>query len=410
MTTPGRAAGRARRPAGRSGTRRYRDVPASTTTFELLDRLVAFPTVSCEPNRALIDFVQQFLAERGVEAELFEAEDGRKANLFATIGPKALPGIMLSGHTDVVPVEGQNWSRDPFRLTRDDRRVFGRGTADMKGFLACALRLADQAARVELTTPIHLAFSHDEEVGCIGVRSLIAGLAARAFRPRFAIVGEPTAMRIATGHKGKIAARATCCGVDGHSALAPRALNAIHLACDFVAMVREQQERQACEGARDEGYEVPYSTLHVGRIDGGTALNIVPNRCLVDFEIRNVAEDDAGAILDQLVVAAGALARGHRSAFAQADVRIETVNSYPGLATPDDAAVVGFVADLVGSPDRFKVAFGTEAGLFASQLGVPVVVCGPGSMTEGHKPDEFVSLDQLEACDRMMSRLLQKCL
>ena len=379
-------------------------------TLELLDRLMAFPTVSRDPNRELIEFVSQFLAHRGIVSDLYPAEDGRKANLFATIGPTDKPGVMLSGHTDVVPVDGQNWSKDPFRMTLADEKAYGRGAADMKGFLACALVLADRAARKSLTTPIHLAFSHDEEIGCVGVRSMIDGLAARAVRPRFAIVGEPTSMRIATGHKGKIGARATCCGVSGHSALAPRALNAIHLACDFIDTVRERQTLIEREGLRDDDYDVPYTTLHVGRIDGGTALNIVPNRCTVDFEIRNIEHDDAGALLDDLMNDAAAIAGRHRDAFPEADIGIDVFNDYPGLATPADAEVVRFVGSLVVSQRLSKVDFGTEGGLFWQRLGVPVVVCGPGSMEQGHKPNEFIAVDQLEACDRMMERLLQRCL
>ncbi len=316
----------------------------------------------------------------------------------------------MSGHTDVVPVDGQEWSKDPFRMTSVDGKAYGRGATDMKGFLACALRLADRAAQQSLATPIHLAFSHDEEIGCVGVRSMIDGLAAGAVRPRFAIVGEPTSMRIAIGHKGKIGARATCCGVAGHSALAPRALNAIHLACDFIDTVREQQDRIERDGPRDDDYNVPYTTLHVGRIEGGTALNIVPNRCTVDFEIRNIEQDDAGELLDSLMNEAAAIAGPHRDAFPRADIAIEVFNDYPGLATPADAEVVRFVGSLVASQDFSKVDFGTEGGLFWKRLGVPVVVCGPGSMNQGHKPDEFIALDQLEACDRMMERLLERCL
>jgi acetylornithine deacetylase len=380
------------------------------TTLELLDRLIAFPTVSRDPNRELIEFVRQFLAERGIASDLYLAEAGRKANLFATIGPTEKPGVMLSGHTDVVPVDGQNWSKDPFRMALADGKAYGRGTTDMKGFLACALALADRAARESLATPIHLAFSHDEEVGCVGVRSMIDGLAADAVRPRFAIVGEPTSMRIATGHKGKIGARATCCGVAGHSALAPRALNAIHLACDFIDALRERQDHIEREGPRDDDYDVPYTTLHVGRIDGGTALNIVPSRCTVDFEIRNIEQDDAGALLDRLMNEAAAITARHRDTFPQAHIGIDVFNEYPGLATPADAEVVRFVGSLAPSQDLSKVDFGTEGGLFSKRLGVPVVICGPGSMNQGHKSDEFIALDQLEVCDHMMERLLDRCL
>ena len=379
------------------------------TTLELLARLIAFPTVSSESNRSLIDFIRSFLAERGIESELFCADDGRKANLFATIGPRDVPGVMLSGHTDVVPVDGQNWSTDPFRMIVSDDRAYGRGAADMKGYLACVLSLIDRMAGASLNMPIHLAFSHDEEVGCIGVRSLINGLEKRVVKPRFAIVGEPTLMRIATGHKGKIAARATCCGIAGHSALAPKSLNAVHLACDFVGLIRQSQEEIARGASRDEDYEIPYTTLHVGRINGGTALNIVPSQCTVDFEIRNIGKDSAETVLDQILDGATKIAARQRPQFPGADIRVDVLNSYPGLVTASDAEVVNFVSKIVEHRQPLKVAFGTEGGLFSTRLGVPTVVCGPGSMEQGHKPDEFVALGQLEACDRMMGRLLKEC-
>jgi acetylornithine deacetylase len=382
---------------------------APVTSLEILDKLVAFPTVSSDSNRDLIEFVRAFLADRNIEAELICTADGRKANLFATVGPKDIPGVMLSGHTDVVPVDGQSWSSAPFRTRLSSGRIYGRGTADMKGFLACVLALVDRMAGTKLAKPIHLAFSHDEEVGCIGVRSLIDELKKRPVKPRFAIVGEPTLMRVATGHKGKIAARATCCGVDGHSALAPKALNAIHLACDFVGFIRQSQEEIVEAGSRDDGYDVPYSTLHVGRIEGGTALNIVPGKCTVDFEIRNIGRDDGTVILDRLVEGATRIAKKRKSAFPEADIRVEVVNEYPGLTTPLDSDVVRFASGIVDHPDPFSVAFGTEGGLFSRRLGVPAVVCGPGSMDQGHKPDEFVAQSQIEACDRMMDRLLDEC-
>lgn len=384
-------------------------MPAPMTTLEILDRLISFPTVSRDSNRDLIEFVRAFLSERNIEAELICTADGRKANLFATVGPRDVAGVMLSGHTDVVPVDGQNWSADPFHMRLSDGRAYGRGTADMKGFLACVLSLVDRMTGTKLTKPIHLAFSHDEEVGCIGVRSLIDELEKRPVKPRFAIVGEPTLMRIATGHKGKIAARATCCGVDGHSALAPKALNAIHLACDFVGFIRQSQEEIVEAGSRDEGYDVPYTTLHVGRIEGGTALNIVPGKCTVDFEIRNIGRDDGKSILDRLIAGGKRIAVERRSAFPEADIRVDVVNEYPGLTTPLDSDVVRFASRIVDHPDPFNVAFGTEGGLFSSRLGVPAVVCGPGSMDQGHKPDEFVALSQIEACDRVMDRLLDEC-
>lgn len=377
-------------------------------TIDILERLIAFPTVSRDSNRDLMDFVSSFLEERGVSSELILAEGGRKANLIATIGPTDRAGVMLSGHTDVVPVEGQAWSCDPFRLHVRDGRAYGRGAADMKGFVAACLRLADLASKAELEIPLHLALSHDEEVGCIGVRALIERVIGSSLRPRFCIVGEPTSMRLATGHKGKVAARATCCGVEAHSALAPRGLNAIHIACDFVGHLKETQSYLAEHGTRDDAYDVPYTTVHVGRIEGGTALNIVPNRCTLDFEIRNIAEDNANEILKRIEAFGEILEARERTRFPDAGVSVEVLNSYPGLQTPESAEVVNFVRQLVEDPTTTKVAFGTEGGLFASRLGLPTLICGPGSMEQGHKPDEFVSLDQLAACDRMMERLLEK--
>jgi len=377
-----------------------------TRTLELLDRLIAFPTVSRDPNRALIDFVAAFLAERGIESELVATPDGRKANLFATIGPKDVPGVMLSGHTDVVPVDGQNWSSDPFRMAVRDGRAYGRGTADMKGFVAAALALAERAASEPLATPLHIALSHDEEIGCVGVRSLIDVMAIRPLKPRFCLVGEPTSMRVALGHKGKLAARACAHGMAGHSALAPKALNAIHLACDFVERLRARQAELAANGRMDADYDVPYTTIHVGTIAGGTALNIVPDTCTLDFEIRNIAGEDATGILGLLRQDADAIVARERPRFECAAIDIETVNAYPALDTPPDAEVVAFAKALVGDDAHFKVAFGTEGGLFHEILSIPTVVCGPGSMEQGHKPDEFVALDQLAAADAMMERLL----
>jgi len=377
-------------------------------TLAILEKLVSFSTVSPDPNRPLIDFVRTFLAGHGIESELVEAEGGRKANLFATIGPRDKPGIMLSGHTDVVPAEGQPWSSDPFQLRVAGGRAFGRGTADMKGFVASALALVARAALRNLETPLHLALSHDEEIGCVGVRSLIDLLATRNFAARLAVIGEPTQMRIATGHKGKLAARASCCGVSGHSALAPKALNAIHLACDFVAALRRRQDELAESGARDDDYDIPYTTIHAGVIAGGTALNIVPSLCSVDFEIRNIAADDPAAILDGLMDEAAALAAARQTAHPEAAIKVERLNDYPGLATPVESEAVRFVAGLLDDGATHKVAFGTEGGLFSSRLGVPALVCGPGSMDQGHKPDEFITLDQLAACDRFMERLLDR--
>jgi acetylornithine deacetylase len=377
-------------------------------TLDILERLVTFPTVSHESNLDLIAFAREFLAGCGAACVLVHDESGRKANLFATIGPKDRPGVMLSGHTDVVPVEGQAWSVDPFAATRRDGRIYGRGTTDMKGFLASALHAAKLASARPLATPLHLALSHDEEVGCVGVRRLIDLLEEAPVRPTFCIVGEPTSMAVATGHKGKTGLRATCIGREGHSALAPLALNAVHLACDLASAIRAKQAEIEGQGARDGDYDVPYTTLHIGRIQGGVALNIVPNRCDVEFEIRNLAEDDPAAILAEIRTAADNIIREAQAIAPEAAITFAITMAYPGLATPPDAEVVSFVKSLTGANGTIKVAYGTEGGLFSERLAIPTVVCGPGSMAQGHKPDEFVTEEQLARCDAMLAALLDR--
>ena len=377
-------------------------------TLDILGRLIAFETVSHQPNMDLIAYLCDLLEGAGAEVQVIENAEGTKANLYATLGPRDRPGVLLSGHTDVVPVEGQDWTLPPFRLTSRDGRHYGRGTADMKGFVAAAIAAALAAADRELATPLHLAFSYDEEIGCVGVHSLIDMLAAAPFRPRFCIVGEPTSLAVATGHKGKTAMRARCIGREGHSALAPTALNAIHLACDLVAAIRALQAEIEATGPRDHDYDVPYTTLHVGRIQGGVALNIVPNLCTLDFEIRNIAGDDPMQILARIEAAAAKIAEAARAQAPEAAIEIEIFNTYPGLDTAPDDPVVAFVRGLTGANAPMKVAFGTEGGLFSGTLGIPTVVCGPGSMAQGHKPDEFVEDDQLRRCERMLAALTDR--
>lgn len=377
-------------------------------SIDILERLIAFQTISRQPNQALMGYVADLLAGAGIEAQLIPNETGDRANLYATIGPKDRPGVMLSGHTDVVPVEGQAWSKPPFQLTLSEGRYYGRGTTDMKGFVACALAAALKAAERELTTPLHLALSYDEEIGCVGVHSLIDMLAAAPIKPAMCIVGEPTSLAVATGHKGKTGFRIICTGREAHSALAPTGLNAIHLAGDMVAEIRALQARLEESGPRDGDYDIPYSTAHVGKISGGVAVNIVPNHATLEAELRVVAEDDAGALLAELEAAAAALAARAAAQAPEAGIRFEPMVAYPGLATKPTAEVVEFVKTLLGANHTIKVAFGTEGGLFSERLGVPTVICGPGSMAQGHKPDEYVEASQLERCDAMLDGLLAR--
>jgi len=375
-------------------------------TKDILARLLAFDTVSARPNMDLMVWARDLLEVAGAEVMLIPDASGGKANLFATVGPKGMAGVMLSGHTDVVPIEGQAWTVPPFALTERDGRWYGRGAADMKGFCAAAIAATLRAAQRPLRTPLHLALSYDEEIGCLGVGSLIDMLAAAPVRPAMCIVGEPTGMAVATGHKGKVALRATCVGREGHSALAPLALNALHLAADFICAVRAVQAQIVATGLRDGDYDVPYTTLHVGKMQGGIQVNIVPNMAVLDFEIRSLAGDDPEDLIAEMGAAAEAIVAPLRATFPEAAIQVERLWDYPGLGTPSNADVVNFVKALTGANGTIKVAFGTEGGLFSDRLGIPTVICGPGSMAQGHKPDEYVSVEQMARCEAMLDALL----
>lgn len=374
-------------------------------SIEILDKLISFDTVSRTPNMGLIDYVRGVLNDAGIESTLVKDDHGHCANLFATIGPTDKSGIMLSGHTDVVPVTGQAWTVDPFQLTEKDGRLYGRGTTDMKGFVACALRAATAAAKRPLKTPLHLALSYDEEIGCVGVRRLLDILKAAPVKPAMCIVGEPTELIVANGHKGKTAARATCTGRSVHSALAPTGVNAIQIAAQFIGMLQAVQSEIAASASKDDAYDIPYTTIHPGIIAGGTALNIVPNECVVDFEIRNIQADDPADLFERFRNEASKIAAVYGDG---AGIAIDIVNSYPGLDTPLDSEIVRFVQSLTGANSTTKIAFGTEGGLFSNQVGIPTVVCGPGSMAQGHKPDEFIAMEQMSKCDSMLDALIDR--
>lgn len=378
--------------------------------LDLLDKLIAFPTVSRDGNIDLIRYVADVLAAAGIPSRLFPHESGDRASLFATVGPEGPGGVALSGHTDVVPVEGQAWTSDPFRMVRRGDNLYGRGTADMKGFIACAIEALIAARDRPLRRPLHLALSYDEEIGCVGVRPMLTALAAAGIRPEWVLIGEPTLMAVATGHKGKTGIKATCCGHAAHSALAPTGLNAIHLAADFLTEIRAMQADIEATGPRDADYDVPYTTLHAGVIKGGTALNIVPDNCEMLFEIRNIAADDPKKIMDEFFERAGRIAGKARNQFPEADIRLDIFNEYPGLGTDAEGAITREALALSGQANRIKVAFGTEGGLFQEALQTTAVVCGPGSMEQGHKPDEFIALPQIEACRTMLSHLTERLL
>jgi acetylornithine deacetylase len=374
-----------------------------TATAEWLARLVAEPTVSATPNRALVERLAGELSALGAVCRVFPDAGGQKASLLARIGPAGAGGLMLSGHVDVVPVEGQDWTRPPFALTRGAGRLYGRGTADMKGFVAAMLALAGRVhgnAR-----PLWLALSHDEEVGCVGVRPMLAAMAAEGLRPELVVVGEPTSLRVGLGHKGKVAFAVTARGRARHSAEAPLGLNALHLAADVMGGLRALQDEIVATGPREAGYGVPFTTLHVGRLTGGSAVNLVPAQAEMLVEVRHLAAETADDWARRLNDMAEAVVAPLRARFPEAALMVTETGRYPGFAARgDEPAIAAFAAGLPGGAGPCRLDFGTEAGLYAQALGVPVVVCGPGDMAQGHRPDEFIEEDQLVLCDRMLDR------
>jgi acetylornithine deacetylase len=371
----------------------------------LLERLISFATVSRDSNLEMIEFIRTYLEELGVECELFYNAERTKANLFATIGPCEGGGVVLSGHTDVVPVDGQPWTVDAFRLTEREGRLYGRGTADMKGFIASVLAAVPMFIERELKLPVHLAFSYDEEVGCLGVRSMLADLEQRPHKPALCLIGEPTELKPVLGHKGKLAMRCHVKGAACHSAYAPYGVNAIQYAARMISRLEEIGEQLAQPEHHDERFDPPFSTVQTGVIKGGRALNIVPAECEFDFEVRALPGFNAHTVADQLQTYAEAeLLPKMRAVKSDTGIRLQPLSAYPGLATSPDSEAARLLALLSGSTEFGTVAFGTEGGLF-EQAGIPTVVCGPGSMDQGHKPDEFVTVEQLRDCDAMLIRL-----
>lgn len=377
----------------------------------LLATLVGFDTVSDRSNLPLIDWVEAYGLRHGAAVERVPDETGRKAALLVSLGPyETRPGYVLSGHSDVVPVEGQPWSSDPFTLREEGGRLYGRGTSDMKGFLAVCLALLPEMAAADLATPLHLAISYDEEVGCLGVRPLIARMLERVPTPLGCFVGEPTGMEVVVGHKGKSAARLTFRGRASHSALAPQGVNAVEYAARFIEHVRLSAEALARDGARDALYDVPHTTGLSSVVQGGSALNIVPDACSVSFEYRAIGADDAGALAASAIAyATDTLAPLMRTVDPACGVAVEPLIDYPGLDTDPEAPVVTLAKRLAGRNSHAKVSYGTEGGLFERLGGVPAVVIGPGSIARAHRADEYVTRAELDACAGFVRRLIATC-
>ena len=372
-------------------------------TKQLLSQLLAFDTTSRESNLALIDFISGYLQRLGIESTIIFNQDKTKANLYARLGPEDDGGVMLSGHTDVVPVDGQDWSVDPFQLSEYDGNYYGRGSADMKGFIACVLAAVPAFQKITLRMPLYLAFSYDEEVGCLGVRSLIEHLKASPQKPAMCIIGEPTEMKPVYGHKGKVAMRCKVHGHACHSAYAPEGVNAIEYAAKVINKITELAE--PLKAHQDDRFDPPYSTLQTGVIQGGAALNIVPESCQFDFEMRYLPEANANNTFTTLKdYAQRELIPQMQSVHSEANIQFESLAAYPPLLTDPQSEFAQWLADWSGTKSFETVAFGTEGGLF-DEAGVATLVCGPGSMEQGHKPDEFVSIEQLGKCTKMLGNL-----
>ncbi|MEX2455479.1 MAG: acetylornithine deacetylase [Rhodospirillaceae bacterium] len=378
---------------------------ADPRSVEMIRRLVSYDTTSRNSNLELIEWIRGYLEGFGVAAHLTYDDDGRKANLYATLGPADVGGVMLSGHTDVVPVDGQDWHTDPFDVVEKDGRLYGRGTCDMKSFVAVALAHVPGFIERGLKAPVHLAFSYDEEVGCIGVRRLIDQVRGFAVRPEMCVVGEPTDMKVVVAHKGKRSFTCEVRGMAAHSSIAPEAVNAVEYAAEIVSFIRRKALSLQRQGPFEEGFDPPHSTVHTGVMRGGTQLNIVPEYCMFQFEMRYLPfEDHAGFIADVRRFAEEELLPDMLSRCEEAAITFREDSGFPGLTTPEDADVTRVCGHLAASNETAKVSFGTEAGLFSAG-GIPTVVCGPGSIAQAHKPDEFVTLEQVARCDAFMDRL-----
>jgi acetylornithine deacetylase len=378
------------------------------TVVDLLAKLVSFKSISRQSNLDLIAFVEDYLASHSVRSRRVYSADGQRANLYATIGPAERGGICLSGHSDVVPVEGQPWSSDPFvLLERDDGHLYGRGTSDMKGFIACVLATVPYFVEHVSDTPIHIAISYDEEIGCVGVRGLLDELAKDVARPTGCIIGEPTEMRLASAHKGKSAYRCCVRGLAGHSAQPHLAVNAVEYAADLVAFIRNRGRALQTDGARDARYDPPFSTVQTGTIGGGVAVNVVPDRCEFEFEIRELPGSDGERIVGELTrFASGTLLPEMKRVAADAAIELQPLVEYPGLSDDaSSAALKALCGRLLDDDSVTTLSFGTEGGLFQS-IGIPAVVCGPGSITRAHKADEYITVSELQACVSFLERLV----
>ena len=379
-----------------------------TTSEDILAALVAFDTTSRDSNIPLIAWVERFLDAHGVPHFRVDYEDGKKTNLFATIGPDVEGGVVLSGHTDVVPVDGQAWSTNPFALAERDGLLYGRGTADMKGFIAVCLAMVPAFRTMHLRVPIHFAFSCDEEVGCRGVVPLVEHMRDHLKRPSAVIVGEPTSMQVVNAHKSAVRYGTEVHGHESHSALTDRGVNAVMVAAELISELNRVREDLIAEGDPTGRFDPPYSTVHVGVISGGTANNIVPRSCSFSWETRLLPTADKQQVPKRIAALARKLEPAMQAVAPGTGISTEKMTDVPGLAPEQDSAAENLALHCAHANSTHTVSYCTEAGHFQS-IGIPAVVCGPGSIEQAHKPDEFIAVEQLRKCEAFMQRLAARC-
>ena len=377
-------------------------------TKTILKELIAYPTVSSDSNLALIEWIAERLESLGATVEILQDPSGTKANLFATLGPAVDGGVVLSGHSDVVPVADQDWTHDPFDMIEKDGKLYGRGSCDMKGFIAATLAMAPVFAEADLKRPVHFAFTHDEETGCIGARSLIKDITNLSIKPAIAIIGEPTSMRVIEGHKGCFEYTTHFVGLEGHGSAPSLGVNAAEYAARYVLRLLDLKEKLRARTPASSQFEPPESTINIGGIHGGVAPNVIVGKAHIDWEMRPVQESDGEFVKHDLQhYVDNELLPAMKAVHPQASINTQCHGEVFGLEPMDENEARDLVAELTGANGAELVAFGTEAGLFQS-IGMDAVVCGPGSITEAHKPDEYVAVEQLEQCLVMLTKLTER--
>jgi acetylornithine deacetylase len=384
--------------------------PRALATAEILERLVAFDTTSRNSNLKLIAFVRELLDTNGVPYRISTDETGDKANIHAIIGPQQAGGIALSGHVDTVPVDGQSWSSDPFSLRRDNGRLYARGAADMKGFVAACLAAVPELRARNLARPLHLFISYDEEVGCEGAQRLVVDLEESGLKPALCVVGEPSGMKPILAHKGKLNLRVRVRGKPGHSSEPDKGVNAIFAAARAVTYVANEARRLAQEGPFEDGFDPPHTTIHVGTIEGGSILNIIPEHADFIMEWRTIPGVDGNREVERLkAYVAAHIEPAMHAVDPSTGFSYEVLNVMPGMAIAPDHALTALVKQITGANSAGKVSYGTESGYYQA-ADIPTIICGPGHIAQAHQPDEWVAQEQLDACDAFIRRLAERLL